>query len=398
MNVVLVGPVSEHTAQDFVQACEDNGCGAVLVCTPNAPFEGLRPRLTGYLQVSSLALPVETLAKLVAPFRPAAVVPAGELAVVSADRLAARLGLFHNPLDRLRLYREKDAMRAAFAEAGVPQPRVYATFGSAVAMERFDWSGVRFPVIAKPVDGSASYFTRRCDTVEEILGVVPQIVGLERSRATGVEYRRRALIEELIEGPEYSADCIVSDGDLRVVLTREKIVSPYPHCDITAHLVGDVLPASATNEIATVVQRIVRAFRVTDTVMHVEFKVERDSGCIRILEVGNRIAGDHIASVVELRHGWRLAEALVRLRLRRGFELAHRPDRAGPLPAYGVRFLFEPAGPPRPTAVVVLHRGSADCYPPDGDHGPFHVTRRVGYEIVGSDDIETLRTYLASPG
>jgi biotin carboxylase len=313
-----------------------------------------------------------------------------------ADRLAARLGLVHNPLHQLGAYRKKDVMRAAFAAAGVPQPRSHATFTSVEEAREFDWSTVEFPVIAKPVDASASYFTSRCRTVHEVLEAVSRIIRHGRSRATGLEFARRALIEAFVEGPEFSADCIVSGGRPEVVLTRQKLVSPYPHCDITAHIVGDVVSARVTEHLRSVVGRIVSAFEVSNTVMHIEFKVDPRTDSPRILEVGNRMAGDHIAQVVKLRHGWGLAEALVRLRAGQPFELAHRPDRAGHLAFYGVKFLFADRPSPPSRGVTLVSHGAADNFAPNDDHGPFHVTRRRGYEIVGSDDLEALRDYLAA--
>jgi biotin carboxylase len=396
VNVLILAPVSRHVTEEFIQACRDNGWASILVRTVSAGSpDDLDVQPDELVVIESLGMALDALAERIAPYRPAAIVPGGELAVPMADRLAARLGLVHNPLHRLAAYREKDTMRAAFAAAGVPQPARYASFTSPEAAGDFDWSTVDFPVIAKPVDGSASYFTTRCDTVEEVLEAVPRIIGHAHSRATGLDFARRAMVEAFVDGPEFSADCVVGDGRPRLVSARQKFVSPRPHCDITAHLVADVVPAWATEELAGVTERIISAFEVSDTVMHIEFKLDPPTRSLRILEVGNRMAGDYVSQAVRLVNGWGLAEALVRLRAGMPHDPARRPERAGPLAAYGVKFLFADQPAPAPPEVTVISRGPADDFASDEDHGPFHVTRRRAYEIVGSDDLRALRDHLA---
>jgi biotin carboxylase len=394
MNVIIVGPVSRHATLRFVTAARESGLGAVLLGVPNDAFHECRGELTGCVELVSLDVPIAQLAESVSAYAPVAVVAAGELAVPIADRLAAHLGLRHNPLERLHLYRSKDAMRAAFAAAGLPQPAIHATFSNLQEAADFHWAAIPFPVIVKPVDGAASYFVSRCENVDDVLRILPSILGHRRSGATGLAFRGQALVEELVPGPEYSMECLVEAGRLRAVFSVEKFVSPFPSCDEVGHLCAQVLDARVLDRLGRQVDKVISAFGVEHTVLHVEFKLPSD-GVPRIIEVGNRVAGDRISELVELRHGWGLEEALVRLRS--GLPLAPaRRSGTGELAGYGIKFLFRSnakAGVPEP--ISVLEEEIADRYLPVTDHSDYHVSQRLGYVIVGAQDLDALRAYLA---
>ncbi|HEV2376043.1 MAG TPA: ATP-grasp domain-containing protein [Streptosporangiaceae bacterium] len=385
MTVIVTGPVSTDATTRFMAACQHNGMPAVLLGTPNPAFTG-HP----HVSVPTLDLPLAELAGLLAPFGPTAVVPAGELAVPVADRLAAYFGTPHNPLDAGDVYRNKDSMRAAFRAAGLPQPRVHGVFTTMAEAEQMDWSAVPFPVIVKPVDGAGSYFVRLCETPADVLGALPPIFGRARSGATGLSFLRQAVVEEYVDGPEFSAECVVAGGVADVVAVVRKFLSPLPHRDETAHLCADVADAGVLAALTVTIAKVVTAFRVRDTVLHVEFKLTPD-GTQHVIEVGNRVAGDQISELVELRSGWDLEAALVRLRSGLGVDGARRGS--GSADAYGVKFEFgaPSIGPPQ---VRTVRRASTDRYPLVEGQGEFHTSQRTGYTILASDDVPALASHL----
>lgn len=390
-HVVVVGTVARHAADRYAAACRTHGHQPVFLGLPREAPAGCRR-----VEVPSLAAPAEDLAALIAPYTPVGVVPGGELAVPVADRIAALLGLPHNPVDRLAVYREKDAMRAAFAAHGVPQPIVYAVFSSTREASEFDWTAVRFPVIVKPVDGAASFFVTRCETPADVLAALPGVFGHRRSGATGLPLRGSALVEECVDGPEYSADCIVSEGRVREVFVAAKFLSAPPYSDETAHMCADGLAPAVHAEAVSVLQSVADAYRVRCTVLHAEFRLTDAPGGLRVIEVGNRVAGDRISELVELRHGWNLEEAMVLSRVGAPYGDAHHPERAGRWPAYGIRFLFDGEPPPLLPAGVTRIRGErTDAYPRTGDDSPRHISRRTGYSLLATDSPEALRSHLA---
>jgi biotin carboxylase len=386
MTVVVVGPVSADVTARFMTACEHNGMPAVLLGVPNSTFAE-HP----HVAVPSLDLPLNELVELLEPVNPTAVVPAGELAVPVADRLAAHFDAPHNSLDAGDVYRNKNTMRAAFRAVGLPQPRIHGIFATIAEAERLNWSSVGFPVIVKPIDGAGSYFVRRCDDPAEVFRALPPIFGRARSEATGVSFRRQAVVEEFVEGPEFSAECVVAAGVAKVVLPIRKFLSPLPHCDETAHLCADVVDADQLAALRVTVTKVIEAYRVHDTVLHVEFKAAPD-GTQHVIEVGNRVAGDQISELVELRHGWNLEEAL--LRLRSGLDAGDARRSAGSPDAYGVKFEFG-SHTAAPARVRTLRRASVERYPPIDGHGKFHTSQRTGYTILACDDVDTLTDHLA---
>ena len=102
----------------------------------------------------------------------------GEFSVVLGEALAQKLGLFHNPLGQVDAYRNKRLMRALFTESGVDQPRVLAHFTNMEDVDRFAWESLRFPVIVKPVDMSASAHVRSFSYGSATAGLLAALASL----------------------------------------------------------------------------------------------------------------------------------------------------------------------------------------------------------------------------
>jgi len=401
--VLLLHPLTEVAYRRFLDAAQHLNVALVLVAGPGALRDRFAPEFAGMIELPGLDLDFLDLAHLTDTWlnkekaAVSAVVAGGEYTVVFADQLAARYGTLHHPLGGQDRYRHKRQMRGAFAGAGVPQPRLLLTITPQTVFGPTEASALPYPVILKPADLAGSNFVRRCDTPEEILDHLPAILACHGSPSSGARWAGEALIEELILGPEYSAEVVVEDGHLERVFVTRKFVSAYPHCDETGHLLGTALNTDTHAALRTALERLILAWDLQAAVLHVEFKVPA-SGDVRVIEAGNRVAGEKISALLELQSGFSLEEALLRLRLGWPACGAQHDEAKDEFSFHGIRFLFGSQEGPSvlPPELTLLKTGGSEAFNPlpGSAPGPKHAAYRQGYVIFASDDQDASMAYL----
>ncbi|WP_038078424.1 ATP-grasp domain-containing protein [Treponema primitia] len=120
---------------------------------------------------------------------------------------AEKLGLPGIPYAAALNASNKDRMRRCFAAAGVPSPQ-FTTFttkslGRSPKKLPFD-----FPVVVKPVDNMGGRGCRRVNSSKELTDALPEALEFSRSG--------KAIVEEFMDGPEFSVDAIVNNENIMV--------------------------------------------------------------------------------------------------------------------------------------------------------------------------------------
>lgn len=127
----------------------------------------------------------------------------------------------------------KGLMRSCFQEKGVSIPRFYVVKELLIEPEQHP---LGFPVVVKPVDNMGGRGTRRCDDFETLALAV--IAARAYSR-TG-----EAIVEEYIEGEEYSIDALVEEGKITVTgFAKRHIFFPPWFIEM-----GHTIPAEISEE------------------------------------------------------------------------------------------------------------------------------------------------------
>ncbi|MCL2374327.1 MAG: ATP-grasp domain-containing protein [Treponema sp.] len=131
---------------------------------------------------------------------------------------AEKIGLPGIPYEAALDASDKERMRRRFAAAGIPSPQ-FVIMRSPPA----DGGVLPFslPVVVKPVDNMGSRGCRRVDDAGELTSAVA--VALKFSRSG------RAIVEEYMEGPEFSVDALVHEGEINIcgIADRHIFFSPY---------------------------------------------------------------------------------------------------------------------------------------------------------------------------
>ena len=217
---------------------------------------------------------------------PRAVVSIGsDLAAITVNKLAHALGLPGNPPETAVIATNKYEMRHAFRAAGIPVP-AFQKVGAGDDLSAI--RSMRLPIIVKPTDRSGSRGIMKLTSFD----------GLEDAvcKSAGVSFEKKAIVEEYIEGDEYSCECITQNGVHHFLTITRKFTTGAPHFIETGHLQPSGLDEATCALVREQIFKALDALHVTCGASHSEFKILPDTGEIRIIEIGARMAGDCIGS------------------------------------------------------------------------------------------------------
>lgn len=209
---------------------------------------------------------------------------ASDLASITVNYVAEKLGLPCNQTKYTDIETNKFAMRKALLDAGLPCPKFV------LADENFNinqLSDFSFPIIVKPTDRSGSRNIMKLESTDGVEKAVKD--------ACGTSFEHKAIIEEFIEGNEYSMETISYKGEHHYLATTKKFTTGAPHFIETGHCEPSDLPADIIEKAKKHIISALTALHIENSAGHSEFKVDKN-GNIRIIEIGARMGGDCIGS------------------------------------------------------------------------------------------------------
>ncbi|MFD9484680.1 acetyl-CoA carboxylase biotin carboxylase subunit family protein [Streptomyces sp. NPDC059991] len=229
----------------------------------------------------------------------AGVVTWTEWYLVQTARLARRLGLPSNSPEVMEAARNKARARMLFARHGVPSAAsmtACSLLEAALAAE-----AIGYPIVLKPAARAGSIGVIRVDRAEELpAGFAFAAAG---ARA-GIE-STKVLVEEYLDGPEVSVECVTHQGHTTAVAVTRKTLGAPPFFEEVAHSVDAADPL--LDQVAPVAAAAIKALGITHGLSHVEMRLV--NGRPRLIEVNARIGGDMIGHLVQLATGVDLARA-----------------------------------------------------------------------------------------
>ncbi len=223
---------------------------------------------------------------------------ASDLAVITVNYVAESLGLKSNSYADSLVCTNKYEMRKAFLNGGVPVPKFVKV---STAPESLD--GFAFPLIVKPTDRSGSRGITKVECFEDVAAAV--------TAATEHSFEKMAVIEEYIEGEEYSCECVSFEGRHHFLAFTKKYTTGAPHFIETGHRQPSDIPEEYQEKIKESIFKALDSLNIKYGASHSEFKL-LENGEIRIIEIGARMGGDCIGSdLVELSTGVDFVGAVV---------------------------------------------------------------------------------------
>ncbi len=225
---------------------------------------------------------------------------ASDLAVITVNYVASGLGLIGNSYEDSIICTNKYAMRKAFLQNEVPVPRFVKVCSTPDESELKDFA---YPLIVKPTDRSGSRGITKVESFAELDAAV--------AAATEHSFEKCAVIEEFIEGDEYSCECVSYEGKHHFLAFTKKYTTGAPHFIETGHKQPSDIPEEYHTSIKESIFKALDSLNIKYGASHTEFKL-LPNGDIRIIEIGARMGGDCIGSdLVELSTGVDFVGAVV---------------------------------------------------------------------------------------
>ena len=218
--------------------------------------------------------------------------PCSEVSMAVMGRINDELGLSGISREQAICATNKHLMRKAFEKGNAPSPK------SILAQDAEDaWSRLQnefdTDAILKPSRNSGSRgiakVSRNMDKGDFVRAYDE---ALSESRDHSV------LIEQFIEGPEFSIEMIVWQGEIHVLTVTDKKTTGAPHFVELGHNQPSCFSANDVETLKAAAVAGVRALGVNNCACHAEAKLM--NGKAYLMEVGARLGGDFIST--ELTH------------------------------------------------------------------------------------------------
>ncbi|MFF3317461.1 ATP-grasp domain-containing protein [Streptomyces sp. NPDC003035] len=251
-----------------------------------------------------------------------AVLTMSEWHVAVTAAAARRLGLAGSEPDAVAAARDKSRTRTLCQAAAVPIP----AFRRVERTDTLDDADIPVPCIVKPVDELLSIGVKLCASAAEARAHVRHL--LEERSQIGYRGRPRTpavLIEEYLDGPEYSVETLTYEGTTSVLSVTRKLLSPPPAFVETGHAVPAPLDPDVRTACEEVAAAALAAIGYTFGSAHIELRVTAAGP--KLIEVNCRPGGDRITRLVTLATGIDMVAEQIGMHLGRRPELTGRTDR-----------------------------------------------------------------------
>lgn len=226
---------------------------------------------------------------------------ASDVAVLTVNYVASRMGLLSNPDEYSEITTNKYLMRECFAKHNVPSP----LFTIADNNKNYNIKGFKFPLVVKPTDRSGSR------GVEKVL----EPLQLERAieRAQNEAFSGAAIIEEYVSGNEISVESISYEGKHYILQITDKVTTGAPYFVELEHHQPSSLSVEVQEKVKAIVLNALNALHIQYGASHSELKITADNE-IKVIEIGARMGGDFIGSnLVKLSTGYDFLEGVIKV-------------------------------------------------------------------------------------
>lgn len=313
-----------------------------------------------------------------------AVLTTNEYLTPLAAQICAALDLPGNDPALAGAARSKAAMNQQFARYGITTPHTRTLSDESALCRLIASDQLTFPCVIKPAEGAGSIGVRIVTSAEEATAAFRAV---QKQRGMyGIVLDPRVLVQELIEGAEYSVESITQNGRTTHLCVTRKIVTRGAHRIELGHGLPAALPSDVERAVYRQVDLAIGAVGIRNGASHTELMLTPDRQCA-VIEIGARVGAGQIGFLIQHALGIDLWAACLDTALAHPAQLAPtRSDYAT------VRFLTAPhpgrlaavAGLPDHSPQVPLvrvRRSLGETVNRTGDN-----TGRIGsFIVIGSD-------------
>lgn len=216
--------------------------------------------------------------------------PCSEVSMNVMGRINDELGLSGISREQSIRATNKHLMREAFEKGNAPSPVSILTKSAEDAWEKLQ-NCFGSDAILKPSRNSGSRGIAKVSrNIPKHEFLLAYNTALEESRDKSV------LIEQFIDGPEFSIEIIVWDGNVNVLTVTDKKTTGAPHFVELGHNQPSCYSPEDVDALKAAAVAGVKALGVNNCACHAEAKLF--NGKAYLMEIGARLGGDFISTVL----------------------------------------------------------------------------------------------------
>ena len=181
----------------------------------------------------------------------------------------------------------KTRMRKCFSDANVPSPKFFNLNKDNFTQDKLKEisSLIGFPLVVKPVDNMGA---RGCRMVRSLKEFEPAVkIAIEVSRSGN------AIVEEYMDGPEYSIDALVYNGTFTVTGFALRHIKYPPYFIETGHTMPAELDKSVHNQLISVFALGAKALGLEKGAAKADIKFTKNGPMIG--EIAGRLSGGYMS-------------------------------------------------------------------------------------------------------
>lgn len=205
----------------------------------------------------------------------------------SVAYVAEACGLPGHSLEAALNASDKVRMRACFDRARVPSPSFLGVGerekGSALTL--LGQKGVSFPVVVKPADNMGARGCRKVEGAEELDAALSDAIAYSRTKT--------AIVEEYMDGPEFSLEALVFGGEIHMTGFADRHIFFPPYFIEMGHTIPTAFPDADVKALTEVFIRGIRALGLSHGVAKGDIKLTRKGPMIG--EIAGRLSGGYMS-------------------------------------------------------------------------------------------------------
>lgn len=226
-----------------------------------------------------------------------------DLAMVTVNHVASELGLVGNSEDCTKVTTNKYLMRERLSSYNLPCPR----FTGCKDVAKIHSMDLQYPLIVKPTDRSGSRGVTKVHDSSDLKSAI--------KRAVSESFSKDIIVEEFIDGQEYSVEMISWKGNHHFLQITEKETSGPPYFVEKAQHQPAELSDGVKEDVIDIVKRSLDVLGVLNGASHSEIIINKTND-VFITEIGARMGGDYIGSdLVELSTGFDFVKSVIEVSL-----------------------------------------------------------------------------------
>ena len=216
--------------------------------------------------------------------------------------VAEQLGLPGIPYQTALDASNKARMRRVFSSAGLASPR-------SVSLEKGDdprsaLAELEFPIVIKPVDNMGSRGVRRIDNEEELSSAFFDAADYSRSG--------RVILEQYMDGPEFSLDALVYNGEIELCGIADRHIFYPPYFVEMGHTMPSNFAVEEREMVIGLFFAGIRALGITLGAAKGDIKLSKNGPMIG--EIAARLSGGYMSGwTYPYSSGVRVTEAAMRI-------------------------------------------------------------------------------------